>query len=171
MNEVVRLVTDHFVVNVLAAIILLLILFFWKRLLNLSSWFVPIKVHGKWSTTLTEPTAGTPSGGVKTQENQSQKTHEYVKLHQFFNKVWGDAFVQNEPRDVYHVRGQLVADKLALIFRDKKGFDTGAILLRVTAKDLMQGYEVGVDPAGTFYSGVYSWIKEVDRFPGRSAAH
>ena len=170
-NEVIRLVADHFVIWVLAAIILLLIAFFRKRLLNLSAWFAPVQVHGKWSTTLIEPTAGTPVSAVKMQENlQGQKVHEYAILHQFFSKVWGDTIVQNERKDVYRVRGQLVATNLALIFRDRKGFNTGAIFLRVTTKELMEGYEAGVDRNGNLYSRVYIWRREVDKFASHSSS-
>lgn len=172
LNEVGRGVAEHLGVMLLIAIILILIAYFRKNLINLSSRFVPVRVHGKWATTLSEPTVETSVGAAKTPDNsESQKTHEYVMLHQFFNKVWGDAFVQNETRDVYQVRGHLVGQKLSLLFRDKEGFDSGAIFLNVTHKEQMQGYEVGVDPAGNVYSRVYTWRREVDKFPGPSSAH
>src|ERR1043166_2100626 len=86
LNEAGRVVADHFIVGVIAAIIVLLIAFFRERLLNLSTMFAPIKVHGKWSHTLGEQTAGTPSGTARQATPQIEKPHEYVKLHQFFNR-------------------------------------------------------------------------------------
>src|SRR6476646_8789232 len=101
LGRAVEVVADHFIVWFLAVVILGLITAFKERLLNLSAMFVPVKVHGEWSTILSDSTTGTPAGTVAQAPPQTEKPHEYVKLHQFFNKVWGDAFVQNEPKDVY----------------------------------------------------------------------
>jgi hypothetical protein len=172
LEGVISGVVEHLGVYLAIALILLVLGFFRKRLINLSAWFVPVRVHGNWSTTLGEPTVGTPAPIVKMQENPpSQKVHEYVTLHQFFNKVWGTTFVQNERKDVYQVRGQLVATNLALIFRDKNGFNSGAIFLRVTSKELMEGYEVGVDREAKLYSRVYTWKHEEDKFAAPASGH
>lgn len=163
LNKVFAGVVEHFAVYVTIAILVLLIAFFRKKLLNLSSWFAQVKVHGEWSTTLTEPPLSSPPVAVTAQEDRNhRKSHEYVTLHQFVNKVWGDTIVQNETRDIYQVRGHLVGEKLSLTFRDKNGFDSGAILLKVKNKNLMDGFEVGVDPQGEMYSQRYVWRRRLD---------
>lgn len=147
---------EHIAVYITIAILLILIALLKKKLLNLSSRFAQVRVHGKWSTTLTDPAVTSPGNP------ENPKSHEYVILHQFVNRVWGDTTVQNEARDIYEVRGHLVGEKLTLTFRDKNGFDAGAVLLKVTNKNLMEGFEVGVDSHGNIYSQPYVWRRRLD---------
>ena len=64
-----------------------------------------------------------------------------------------------------------MAKNLVLIFHDTNGFNTGSIFLRVTSKELMQGYEVGEGSDGNLYSGVYIWSKVVNKFVARPSRH
>jgi hypothetical protein len=86
------------------------------------------------------------------------KRHENAELHQFLNWVWGEAIAQSDPTTRYIVRGQIVGEKLSLVYRERNGFDSGAILLDVKTKDLMQGFEVGRDSTtGAIYTNSYTW--------------
>lgn len=156
-----EVVADHFVVGLLAAVILVLLGLLTKRFTNFSLRLAEVRVDGHWSTTLTELTA----------DPTDQKVHEYVTLHQFLNKVWGETYVQNDRRDVYQVKGQLVATNLALIFRDKNGFNTGSIFLRVTSKELMEGYEIGVDREAKLYAKKYVWKSEPNKYRPAASDH
>lgn len=169
-TEILIRVLEHFEVPLITAILVIIVGYFRDRLINLSAWFVPIKVHGTWYTTMTKSPPEIPLGAVVSPP-QSQKVWEDVVLHQFFNKVWGKTYVHNDNRDIYAVRGRLVAKNLVLIFHDTNGFNTGSIFLRVTSKELMQGFEVGEGSDGNLYSGVYIWHKVVNKFAARSSGH
>lgn len=151
-------------VLIATAIILILLAYFRRQLSNLSAFFVPVKVHGNWTTILETP-QGRKAEQVRAGDagQPPAAAHEDVTLYQFFNRVWGNAVVQSGANPVYKLRGQIIGEKLSLLFRKKGDFDSGAIFLRIFPNGRMEGYEVGFTPDGEIYSDVYKWTKRAGK--------
>lgn len=87
--------------------------------------------------------------------------HEDAKLKQLLHLVWGEAKLKRNPTIRYAVLGFIRGEKLSLVYREKSGSDSGAILLDISAKDFMKGFEVGVDAdEGSIYTRRYEWRKQ-----------
>jgi hypothetical protein len=162
-TKVVKEVAENYRVEFFTAIVLVLIAFFRRQVSNLTAVFASVPVHGNWTTILETPQgkkADQVSGTEGDHGRQPPATaHEDVTLYQFFNKVWGNSIVQSGSNPVYKLRGQLVGEKLSLLFRAQGDFDSGAIFLEVLPGGRMVGYEVGFTPEGNIYSDVYRWKK------------
>lgn len=162
-GDVLRSLLEHIEVTVLVAVIILLIGFFRKRLIDFSSLFVAIGIYGEWETTLTKNDAEAKRehcDGPSIEPNQQglEKPHEYVKLHQFFNKVWGKARRHDDSSVIYKLRGQIIGEKLSMVYREADGFDSGAVLLDIESRTQMQGFEIGRDlKSGEVYFCPYKW--------------
>jgi hypothetical protein len=157
-------VVEHFIVLAIIAIIIVVVHSIFKWLTQLSAWFVPVRVYGRWYTFLeAAELAGTqddPRTPVILSEIAGIKEHEEAELHQFLNWVWGETKKKNNPTVRFVVRGKIVGEKLSLIFRKKNGASSGAILLHVKSGILMRGFEVGSDgETGELYSHHYEWHK------------
>ena len=90
-----------------------------------------------------------------------ERRHEDAELHQFLHWVWGHAKLKTNPNVQYVVAGYVRGEKLSLVYREKKGNDTGAILLDIKSKTLMEGFEVGCEKdKGSIYSNLYRWRRQ-----------
>jgi len=148
MGELIADLTKHYVVHVIAAVIVL-VLAGMRHLIAIAvtSIFSMIKVYGSWETYLK-------------QDGVDPTRHEHATLHQFIHKIWGRAIAANGTR--YQLRGSIVGDRIHLIYRATNvGFDCGAIVLQIMANGReMKGYEVGIDiETNQFYSREYEWKK------------
>lgn len=185
-TKVLNGVREELLVAVLIAVIVVVLHFILKKGAELFAWFMPVRVYGKWQTfmvkgakakqpSLYESTWEQTYDGVTRRLTESlleetkeahrdpvpEKRHESAELHQFLNWVWGEAQWSSNPAIRYIVRGKIVGEKLSLIYRERNGVDSGAILLDVKTKDLMEGFEVGRDSdSGAIYSNSYSWRRQ-----------
>lgn len=153
-------------VLIATAIVLILLAYFRKQLFNLSAWFAQAKVHGSWTTTLETPQGEKaehlPEATAAGSDRSTIDAHEDVTLTQFFNTVWGTAVLQSGSYPVYKLRGQIVGEKLTLLFRKIGDIDSGSICLKVMPEGRMEGYEVGFNSQGKLYADVYKWRKRVE---------
>jgi hypothetical protein len=148
------------VVPFFIGLILVLVRSIRNRLVDLSGWFVPVSVHGNWDTTLFRDVRE-ESKGVE----PNIEPHEEATLHQFFNKVWGKT-TKKETGVNFKVRGQIIGDKLAMVYRESRGVCSGAILLNIR-RDQMEGYEVGRDfHDSDIYLRPYTWTR-IQKHPRR----
>ena len=108
----------------------------------------------------------TSSSGAGTTNNlpgpEWAERHEDAKLKQLLHLVWGEAKRKTNPTVRYVVIGFIRGEKLSLVYREKTGYDSGAILLDIKSKDYMEGFEVGCDATnrGLIYSRRYEWRKQ-----------
>jgi hypothetical protein len=163
LGDVLNTLLEHIGVTVVVAVIILLIGFFRKRLIDFTSWFVAVKLHGLWDTTIQpddDPKKAQANPNYKTEE----EVHEVARLHQFFNKVWGETECKEDPEKSFKVRGQIVGEKLSLVYRATEGFYCGAILLQIKNTKLMRGFEIGRDrETGDIYTKSYTWHRRKGR--------
>lgn len=140
----------HYRIEFFVALILVLIGFLRRTLIDFSGRFVAISVHGVWDTTI-QPDDD-PDGKAE------EQAHETARLHQFFNKVWGKTECKEHPEKSFKVRGQIVGEKLSLVYRATEGFHCGAILLQIMNMKLMKGFEVGRHrESGGIFHKTYTW--------------
>ena len=147
LYQAARELLVHYKIEFFVALILVVIAFLRKTLIDLSGWFVAIRVHGVWDTTI-QPDDG----------KAEEEAHETARLHQFFNKVWGRTECREHPEKSFKVRGQIVGEKLSMVYRGTEGFHCGAILLQIMNLKLMKGYEVGRNREdGEIFYKTYTW--------------
>jgi hypothetical protein len=180
-------VREELLVALLIAAIVVVLHFMFKKGAELFAWFMPVRVYGKWQTFMDKGTGERPPSlyegkweqtydgithrltetlvgnnrDVHSTGETNEKRHEDAELHQFLNWVWGEAKWNSNPAISYIVRGHIVGQQLSLIYRERNGLDSGAILLDVKTKELMEGFEVGHDPGtAAIYSNPYRWRRQ-----------
>jgi len=191
-QSVFEATAEHLVlVPLFTAAMLLLIRSIRNRILDLSGYFVPVRINGKWDTTIEKdkeeqtetryctgneiaqnfsagPDPSIPlkegRGSSESISEESEEDHETAVLHQFFNKVWGKTESKNDPEITFKLRGQIVGEKLTLVYRETEGFKCGAILLEIRSLKLMEGLEVGCHrESPKLFSKTYTWKRRRGR--------
>lgn len=128
-----RVIYDHLLVNVAAAIVLLIVVFFWRRVASILSRLTHVPVAGKWTTQIMRGT--------------QMSDHEIVVLHQFGSRVWGETRETTGSNRTYRIHGRITGEKLCFVYKEVTGprLDAGAIFLQIRHDGIMEGYEVSYD--------------------------
>jgi hypothetical protein len=147
ITEILRGAMDHYAVETGVVVVLIVLTLAWNLLARgVTVLFVKIKVEGDWDTEI--------------DRGDGFKGHEFAKLRQFFNKVWGHS--TTKAGKTYSVEGTVTGDRLCLIYRATSGgSDFGACLLEIREEgDLMEGQELGVDHSThKLYAYPYKWTR------------
>jgi|GEM_PF-6792153 len=141
----------HWKVDAIAGLIIVVVVTVWRVGLGaLNGVFRPVRVNGSWITQI--------------DRGSGWEEWEDATLHQFVNRVWGDATITSGKRRTYQLRGEIRGQMLCLIYRqtDRSGFDCGAIALEVRPDHReMDGYEVGYDKTQNNISPrLYKWTSK-----------
>ena len=147
--------------------------FLYKQAAALATTNNPVVYENAWERTsngktyrVREQLLSTSSGAVPMNNHapgpDCHERHEDAKLKQFLHFVWGEAKLKTNPTIRYVVIGFVRGQKLSLVYREKRGNDSGAILLDIKTRDLMEGFEVGCDDTnqGSIYTKRYQWHRE-----------
>jgi len=148
LEKALRSAGEHFVVVVVAAILIILGTYIWHRGLGTLNRFLrAVPVSGRWTT--------------EVDRGKGWQVHEEAQLHQLSNRVWGSTTITSGKRKTYGVSGPISGQMLCLVYRTKDGagFDAGAVVLEVNPEgNEMEGFEVGYDKvAGSIAPRPYKW--------------
>ena len=131
--EFISHVVDHYIVLILAAVLIAALALFWKMIAPfVTSLFSQISIQGNWST--------------KLDRGSGLESHEEAEIRQFIHRVWGYSTVTGSERR-FQFRGTIVGDRVCLVYRAKSpSTDFGASVLKIKSNGKeMKGYEVGID--------------------------